>query len=81
MINKQFDILPKECVFVLTRDNAGIGTFLRDKDILVCCEKSIRNHTSVRIKSGQYDDTIEVVYVSESSNLAFCRHNFDVWKR
>lgn len=78
MINKQFDILPKECVFVLTQDNAGIGTFLRDTDLLVCCEKSIRNHTSVRIKNGQYDETVEVVYVSESSNLAFCSHNFDV---
>ncbi len=78
MINKQFDILPNECVYVLTRDNAGIGTFLRDTDLLVCCEKSIRNHTSVRIKNGQFDDTVEVVYVSESANLAFCRHNFDV---
>jgi hypothetical protein len=68
------DLLSDFCVYIITSDNVGIGTMIRGTNLMVCCAKTVRNCIKVKYEGKGIQGYAEVVFLNESSNIAFCKH-------
>ncbi|HMP32563.1 MAG TPA: type III secretion system chaperone, partial [Saprospiraceae bacterium] len=76
---KAEDLLIEHTVFLITQDNTGIGTLIKDTDLLVCCEKTVRNCSKIRYEDEKgMKGYAEVIYLDEVSNFALCKHPLGV---
>ena len=50
-----------------------MGTVIRDLDVLVCIEKTVRNSSEIKFESKNHKGLIKVLFTDEMNNIAFCQ--------